>query len=247
MQKFAAVHIMCNSIIAQGERIMNNTMPNSNGSQTMENNGSKSGSTLLWIGLVILFVMVFGCCSCCGFSFILSPSSTNENSSKSSGRRIYYSSYKSAVNDFEKALNKVDGDLMFKCTLPSEQYHNIGQNKIDSFNSNWGATMEIMKMFEKNYKIKFKIKGKTELDDYNINSLQSYYSYNFSGECPKIEKGYALEVEVKPQSKDDEKEIINFDVIYFSDDGWRVSEKAMTEAMGVPSPGAGFGGGALSP
>ena len=166
------------------------------------------------------------------------PTSFKHFGSKKSS--VYYSSYSKAVKDFENSLNKPDADLLCKVVLPYEQYQELDKKRIDSINDDLSNTLNFMKAFDKNYKYKFKIKGKTKLDDDSLDELYSYYSYYFKGNCPKIEEGYQLKIEFSALN---EKDTIYFDVIFFSNNGWRVSEKAMNSSFSIPSSIAGSGGG----
>ncbi len=169
--------------------------------------------------------------------------SPTNNSSKSgnSYKTIRYSSYKSAVNDFEKSLNKADGDLMCKTILPSEQYSNISQQSIDRINGELAFSIGLAKEMYKSFKFNFKIKDKTKMSSDELFSVQNYYSYHFTGNCPVIKEGYSLKIEYK--SYDGEKDTVYLDVVCFEDDGWRVTEQSAGSAFMIPSPVAQSGGG----
>ena len=166
---------------------------------------------------------------------------TSGSGSSDSEKNIKYSSYKSVISDFEKALNNADGALMCKTMLPTEQYHSVPQQTIVRINSEWGISMGLIKEMYKNYKFKLSIKGKTELSADDLLSIQKYYSYYFEGNCPDIEEGYSLEIQFK--SFDGEKETVFLNVICFEGDGWRVAEQSAGFAFAVPSPVAQTGGG----
>lgn len=172
-------------------------------------------SSGLSLGRIILILIIISAIS----------SVFDKNGSSSSKKHIKYHSYSSAVNTFEKAFNKPDGDLYAKVTLPTDQYKNMSEDSIKNMTEFLNILHEATQTVDDSkLKIRLKIEDKEKLSDAELSSLKNFYSSNYSGECPEIEEGYNLTAELKI---DDEKETVHFDVICFEDDGWRVSEQAV--------------------
>ncbi len=136
--------------------------------------------------------------------------------------------YKSPVKDFEKALNKGDGEMFMEAMLTDDMIDEAGKDGLELMDNLLGYITEAAKdEYGDNAKFSIKIKDKEKIDKDDLKDLEAIYSSVYDTDI-EISKGYELEVEVSVKGKkgknSNESEL---DVIKIKGEGWKLSPDSM--------------------
>lgn len=136
--------------------------------------------------------------------------------------------YKTPVKDFEKALNKGDGEKFMETMLTDDMIDEVGKDGLELMDNLIGYITESAKeQYGDNAKFSIKIKDKEKIDKDDLKELETLYSSAYDSDI-EISKGYELEVELTVKGKEgknsDETEL---DVIKIKGEGWKLSPDSM--------------------
>ena len=137
--------------------------------------------------------------------------------------------YKKPVSDFEKALNKTDGELLAECMYGDDMIDELDKDDFDKLSKSLEWLVELCEEeYGKNVKFTIKIDDKEKISKSELKDLEEIYldSYDLDVE---ISKGYELEGTLKVKGKDDkDEEDIELTVVKIKGEGWKISpESAM--------------------
>lgn len=132
--------------------------------------------------------------------------------------------YKKPVNEFEKALNKTDGERLAECMLPDEILEELDDDDFDDLSDAIEWLVDLCEdEYGKNVKFSISIDDKEKLRKSELKEIEEDYNDEFDSDI-EITKGYEIEGVLKIKGKDDkEEEDITLTVVKIKGDGWKLS------------------------
>ena len=131
--------------------------------------------------------------------------------------------YKKPVKNFEKALNKCDGELIAEAMLTDDMIDELDDD-IDELDDMLEMLVEFAEdEYGKNVKFSIDINDKEKLDKDELEDIADEYEDQFD-EKVKISKGYELDVTIKVKGKDGkDEEDSSLYVIKIKGEGWKLA------------------------
>lgn len=142
---------------------------------------------------------------------------------------LFGGGYKAPVKDFEKALNKCDGELLAEAMLTDDMMDEFGKDELEELDDMLEMLVEFAEdEYGDNVKFSIDIDDKEKLTDKEIKSVEEDYESELDDYKVEITKGYKLEIELTVKGKDkkdsDDAEIT---VVKIKGEGWKLSPDAL--------------------
>lgn len=140
--------------------------------------------------------------------------------------------YKKPVNDFEKALNKADGELLAECMYGDDMLDELDKDDYEDLSTTIEWLVELCEE-EVGDDVKFtiKIEDKEKISKSELKDIEETYSESYDMDV-EVKKGYVLEGTFKIKGDDDkEEEDIKLTVVKLKGDGWKISPDSAMGSM----------------
>lgn len=132
--------------------------------------------------------------------------------------------YKEPVNQFEKALNKSDGERLAECMFTDDVLEELDDDDYDDLSKTLEWMIELAEEeYGKNVKFSIKIEDKEKIDKKDLEDYEESYNEQYDSDM-KFSKGYELEGTIKVKGKDGkDEEDIELTVFKIKGEGWKLS------------------------